>query len=398
MNKLFSVCAAALSLVIASCGGQKNDMTADGVPVIDWSKQYPTERIDLGDVADIEYVALDTNDSCLIQNATDVAVGDDLLVVADVYNGAAFVFDRNGRYQHTISHQGGGPEEYRFMNAFVADIDGREAIVYDKQTNRLLRYGFDGRFHGAAPLGSDHELIRMTNLNDSSLIAYDATGLTLLPAKDNVDPRRYVLIDKKSGRVTPIPFEVEHPRGANVLWDLNPGTLSVGLRFSSLCQAGKDKAMISDIAVDTVYSYDGQSFSPLFVNANVDAASYAVPDVVTLEIPASENAFFQYLRVLDIDRDGVKFDEKKGGMYRYNYADGSLTRVEFNNPIRLNDDEPLSLGGVTVSIEGNMKSVAIPTERLLEALEENDLVEDVSKLVKEREPDANPVLMLVKFR
>ena len=58
-------------------------------------------------VDSIEYVYLETNDSCLIRSITDIVVSNNRLFVFDEPQQTIWVFDREGKYIKTRSHTDG---------------------------------------------------------------------------------------------------------------------------------------------------------------------------------------------------------------------------------------------------------------------------------------------------
>ncbi len=77
-------------------------------------------------IESIEYVQLETNDSCLIDKLRKIDVLDNNVIVQDVNN--CFVFDsETGKFKHQIAKKGRGPGEYnRPMNL----VDPKEKTVF----------------------------------------------------------------------------------------------------------------------------------------------------------------------------------------------------------------------------------------------------------------------------
>ena len=103
-----------LVLFNASC------LFAQTIPVIDVSKNYPEKRIRLQDIADVEYVPLETNDTVLIDRDFEIFhVSDNYIVVANSRQGDVFVFGRDGKIKYKFNHRGGGPYEYLDVRSVV---------------------------------------------------------------------------------------------------------------------------------------------------------------------------------------------------------------------------------------------------------------------------------------
>ena len=80
------LCIAIMSLCITlfSCSSMSDKESHQSIPVIDWSIKPETEVLDLEDLADIKYIPLETNDSCLIKLATGLALGNDSIAITDI--------------------------------------------------------------------------------------------------------------------------------------------------------------------------------------------------------------------------------------------------------------------------------------------------------------------------
>lgn len=80
------------------------------LPVFDFSKDYPQKKLRLQDMADIEYVPLETTDDILLGGSSVLsAVTDKYILVHEVRLGDIFVFDRKtGKLYSHFNHKGQG--------------------------------------------------------------------------------------------------------------------------------------------------------------------------------------------------------------------------------------------------------------------------------------------------
>ena len=83
-------------------------------------------------VDSIEYVYLETNDSCLIRSITDIVVSNNRLFVFDEPQQTIWVFDREGKYINKICKKGSGPGEYSQIYQFE----------YDQRNNQIALFSF----------------------------------------------------------------------------------------------------------------------------------------------------------------------------------------------------------------------------------------------------------------
>ena len=91
---------------------------ADNLPVFDFSKNYPQKKMRLQEMADIEYVPLETTDDILLSDGAVLsAVTDKYILVHETRHGDIFVFDRNtGKLYSHFNHKGQSGQEYTWNN------------------------------------------------------------------------------------------------------------------------------------------------------------------------------------------------------------------------------------------------------------------------------------------
>jgi hypothetical protein len=87
-------------------------------------------------------IVLETTENSLIGNAIDkMYVMDDILIVADYYKAkSVFVFNKNGKFSHTIGRIGGGPGEYRSIDDFCVDTVGKVIYLLDRAVDKIHKY------------------------------------------------------------------------------------------------------------------------------------------------------------------------------------------------------------------------------------------------------------------
>lgn len=103
---------------------------------VDFSKNYPQKKMRLQDMADIEYVALETTDDILLGGSSTLsAVTDKYILVHEVQRGDIFLFDRKtGKLFSYFNHQGQSGQEYFWiMNGTVLDEKKEEILLKDIQ-------------------------------------------------------------------------------------------------------------------------------------------------------------------------------------------------------------------------------------------------------------------------
>lgn len=120
-----------------------------------WEPDLLTESVDsLGYsllVDSIEYVSLQTTDSCLIGEITDLAMSDDRIFIFDKRTQTIWIFSRSGEYLNKIFKKGSGEGEYTHINQFEYDKKN-DRIVVSSWGHRLIFYSTTGEYQKTVEL------------------------------------------------------------------------------------------------------------------------------------------------------------------------------------------------------------------------------------------------------
>lgn len=100
----------------------------------------------------IKYINLETTDSCLIGEITDMAIGAGRLFVFDKRRQTIWVFNQEGKFLSKIFKQGNGPGEYIRIEQFEYDEKNNQ-IVLLAWGSQLLFYTPEGEFLKTVKLG-----------------------------------------------------------------------------------------------------------------------------------------------------------------------------------------------------------------------------------------------------
>lgn len=140
----------------AACtgGGQKkeNDTAEketirrfEGLPAFDLQKEYPKKEIILQDIADVSYIALETNDKSLVSNYRIIMT--DSLIITKNKNSDLLFFDRSGKFLHSFNRTGMSGEEYGDdISGYCIDTKAQEIFIYDGIRKNIMVYDYKGAF------------------------------------------------------------------------------------------------------------------------------------------------------------------------------------------------------------------------------------------------------------
>ena len=120
--------------IIISCKQNKSgEMIAPNLFFEYKEKQHLSEII-----SDIEYIRLETNDSCLIGNIKQVLCYNDKFYILDSSTKSISVFSNKGQYTGKISSVGQGPGEYAMPHSMTIDKVHNMLYVNDVMQNKIL--------------------------------------------------------------------------------------------------------------------------------------------------------------------------------------------------------------------------------------------------------------------
>ncbi len=162
----------------------------------------------------IEFCSLEQTSDCLLGRIKKVVETDSIIYVMDKTQEAdnpfggekrLYAFDKNGKFKYQVSRKGGGPGEYRYMDAFCVASD--TVYILDR-SNRFLCFDSSGRYvktskkmepgegvyhisiYDIQPFGSDGGFVASANYSSYNTavvdcIYYPFSGKTLVPLLEN---------------------------------------------------------------------------------------------------------------------------------------------------------------------------------------------------------------------
>jgi len=141
----------------------------------------------LTDVADdIEYVFLETNDSCLMADIYKVLYDPPYYFIKDYRGYSIFIFDETGKYANTISSLGQGPQEYICIDDFT--VHNNLLYILDRDQKKILKYGIDGKCIGVFKI---NEYATGINVNDDDEILIAIGNHDLITFEGGIIPERF---------------------------------------------------------------------------------------------------------------------------------------------------------------------------------------------------------------
>ena len=221
------------------------------LPVIDISKNYPTKKIILQDIADVEYVSLETTDEVLLSGVSlgDVSilfhVSDKYICTYEFNRGEIFIFNRSGKIVNHFNNKGQqSGSEYTSIKNIVFDEKNEELFVCTHYQS-ILVYSMSGEFKRKLESLKNYEAY---NFDDKTLLVFDEINVEDSKVTSKKNP--YRLISKKDGSTVEV-LDIYLPQRYSHRFLIEPGHI-VSMGFYNQMYYGKDFT-IMDMSSDTAF-------------------------------------------------------------------------------------------------------------------------------------------------
>jgi len=165
---MFFLC---LLFILGSCNNEKKESIYGHIYLQNGFKKKDFYR--LSEIAEeIDYIFLETNDSCLMTDIKEVIYDPPYYFIMDNNEKSIFIFNEAGNFVNTISALGQGPQEYTMIYSF--DVFDNILYIYDYNQRKILKYMVNGKFINAFRIEEWASYIKPVNED----IIYLASGNT----------------------------------------------------------------------------------------------------------------------------------------------------------------------------------------------------------------------------
>ena len=380
MKKLYTITLLLASMLL-SCGGGKGEAqkqkVSDGLWTFDVTKKYPTKEIYIQDIADVDYIPLETNDSILWRGREVLYLDDDYIVGANRNNGVYF-HDGKGKVLNMFNKMGQGPKEY--LDMYKVQYDKKSDEIYINDMFKYYVYDKEGNFKRSFQGIEDKLYSRIEQffiLNEDELIQYNYNN-------------HYTRVSRLTG---------EH------LGDIKLGvadsTTTLHFRKNNMIfntivsHFTKDKEgyIITSFSSDTTYL--------LTSNLQLKPIGVRIPPVSSQDVPVfllpvkNTPRYYFMSTIKKEDSFPVKaymMDKKTNQIY--------YLKDYFKNKDYIGLKVHLDMFGPSVlaNLPNNVCVQSLNITKLCEAYEEGKLSGKLKDIAANLKEDDNPVLMIIKFR
>jgi len=361
----------------------KEQVWYDGeIPIIfDAYKDYPITDIKLSELADAEYIALESTDESVLRligtcQGNEYLLTDDYIYLEDRQE-EIFIFTREGKFVRKINRRGGGPEEYAWIGSFAADPKHNEIFVQDP-FSASDRKGKSGKTYVYDMEGNYKRHFK----NYASEIVILSDSLLLNHFQYNPGGPRYSVVRKSDGsevKKLPIRFPTKLPHDSE-------GRLGYGKLITS-----PQGAFMSHLGNDTVFEIkrDDLSVRPRII----DKSDY--PTTFAQAHPTLETSRYLIFYILcshnykpHVDQHFYIYDKKEHQIYQMKDYNDNAYWV-------LMDDYP----HVTNWEKTQNTNIAVRTRSIYAVLEGEGKHGDkaINNLANSLSEDDNPILQVMIF-
>ncbi|MDR0604732.1 MAG: 6-bladed beta-propeller [Bacteroidales bacterium] len=358
------------------------------LPVIDISKKYLEKKIRLQDIADIEYIPLETADDILLSDRAVLScVSDKYILLHEPVRGDIFVFNRTGKIYSHFNHRGQGGREYAWISTGTVFDEKNEEIFVCSQSIQV--YSLSGEYKRTLNNMIRNDM-KVFNFDDEALLVYDDVVIEPgLEGKTKKNP--YSLISKKDGSIISV-LDIHLPerysaRIAKIEDNNKWWPIRIFFRGYSMYY-GRD-FMIADMSSDTLYLLtQNRELTPILTRKPSVHASE--PRIVWVPFLTTD-------KFILIGLIPLRFNERGGRIpvLMYEFETGETGKASI-----LDADFGMCSWspGNSPAIAKNMTAEMIQSPSIIEAHKKNQLKGDIEKFVMTLDEDDNPVVRIIKFK
>jgi hypothetical protein len=366
------------------------------IPIIDVSEKYPAKTFSIQDIADIEYVPLETTDDVLLDGISGIVhLSNERIIMANYNLGDVFVFDRQGKNLSYFNHKGQSGTEYAYISRIVYDEQNKEVYVYSRE--KFLVFSENGTYKRTLQTIPDTNF-DLYNFDDKTLLAYDKYG-TEVSSDKSYRTKPYLFLSKQDGGIVSaldweLPVRYSNMLNFKVNWDGKEltATKTITLEGDNLYD-GKD-FVIADLSSDTIFQItQDKKRHPLLI---CEPSVHKSKNIFLTPLLKGDKFIFLSKCVVDFD-DPVKEDVE----YKlfYDFITGKIYTASI-----VNSDIPVRIGfgniayGNTSFTEKNMAAALIESGKIVEFMQERKVSGALLPIAENSDADDNPVVMIMKFK
>ena len=342
----------------------------------DMRKEYPAKDLYIQDIADVEYLPIETNDSMLWLGREINYVDDDIIMAANDKSGVLFHDRKSGKALYSFHRKGNGPEEYRVLSSVAYDKEKNEVFVLDMMSSKYYVYDDKGKFIRKFIAEGKQRPYRFFLCGNDELVEYNA---------ENTYTRR----SRKDGKTLEVFTFGDNP---NFGLAFNKDNLRYNMATNMFIK-DNDGYILSAFASDTTWLFTSEM--------KKEPIGVRTPSVLSMEVPKfllpiknTPNYYFMYAveRSEEYPVDMYMIDKNSNQIY--------WLKNMLKNKDCINHEVDLDLSGriCDANIPTDLSIQALGALGLIKANEDGRLSGKLKEIADNLDEGDNPVLMIMKFK
>ena len=382
-----------ISCLLLGCKVDNSQSGTEKLPVFDFTMDYPQKKMCLQDMAEIEYVRLETSNDILLGGMIGLsAISDKYILMHESRLGDIFVFDRTGKLYSHFNHTGQSGQEYVWIKNGTLLDEEKEEIYVCAQVIQV--YSLKGEYKRTLRINGFENDMKILNFDNKSLLIYDE--VVIEPGReDKTKKTPYRLVSKEDGSLISN-LNIHFPkRYSNAMAQHLEDNMWRPFKwyYPHNMHYGTD-LIIADISSDTLFQLSpDKGLIPLLTRK---------PSVHASE---PRNIWTPYLTIDRFMLFGtilLDFNSKGGKMptFIYDFNTGEINKASIVDTEF--ETKSWSQGqwspDASTAIARNMAAEMIQPPAMIEAYHGKRLKGNGEKIAKSLREDDNPVVRIIKFR
>ncbi len=372
-------------LLLISCSSKEKQST---IPTIDVTKTYPKKEIALQDIADVQYIPLETRNDVLIDRDAGIINTEKNVVVFNRKQGDIFFFNEKGEFKYKFNHKGQSGEEYiDIADVFVSEKEKEVIVVGGFSCNNVQVYNLKGKYKRTFELNKGiYWLSPFYDFNSKEFIFHKKpnTGIILrIKGEKKINKPQMAFINKITGKIDTI-IKVPCTEGVNSLIIMRDGDANFvsGVEPAKKFVPTPNGILVNEVGCDTTFVLNkGKKLIPIL--ARIPKVSPKDNPLKMLGVDAvSKNAI--YFTVMD--KKYVKGGENNYPTKKYIWDKKQKQFFEY------------SLKKNALIGDNWQENRLLPVDAFKELLEEGKLNGELKTIAENLKEDDNPVLMKVMLK
>ncbi len=372
---------------------QKNEL-----PTVDVTKTYPKKEIVLQDIAEVDYVPLETRDDVLIDGDYRLCViSQDSLLVGNATEGTLFLFNGKGKFLQKFKNKGQSGKEYSQVWGLYYDKPTHEIIILDY----MMKYQFQvydekGNYKRTIPIPKKYLFLwnEVVNYDANTLLCYKDGVFSNLRAKSNTIKKQikpYFFLSKKDGKeLEDLPILLSE----KVERTIESKTATTVVAPIPFVEKG-DGFILSELGKDTIFLYsNNKKLTPIvartpkilkmeeplvFLQIEKLTPKYIFGKLTKKTIRLIKKGSIQYPKFME---KRIVIDRSTNAIYECNLINKDITKTDKDFKWFAKNDQSMLLGA----------------DMLKKLLEEGKLQGGLKEIVANMREDDNPVWVRIKFK